>query len=250
MPSDLRSRLRWLIFPGMNLHARQRYRRLPALFGAPVNDEDRRVLDAGCGNGMLSYRSYLKGNRVTGVSIKRDEVAKCRALFNEYLGIPEERLRFEAMNLHELDFAADWFDEIVCAEVIEHIRNDARVCRSLWRVLKPGGVLHLTTPNAAHPYNRDFPLDLDESGGHVRPGYTPASFAALLEPIGFRIAETGGLGGPVRQFFNRRIKEVQGRRGVLAGAPLFAASLPFMALDDLFGPPATPFSLYVRAVKD
>jgi hypothetical protein len=107
--------------------------------------------------------------------------------------------------------------------------------------------VHITTPNADHPYNRTFPLDLAEHGGHVRPGYTEASYRALLEPIGFRVEEVSGLGGPIRQAFNARIKAVQARFGAAAGLPLFVAALPWLPLDP--EAPRVPFSLYARARK-
>lgn len=245
----LRIRLKWWIYPGINLHARLRYQRLPAYFGSASGVTPRRVLDAGCGNGMLTYRSYLKGNEVIGVSFKDSEVAGCRALFNEYLGIPAEQLLFRHGNLYDLDFPSATFDEIICSEVLEHLRYDAVVCGHFRRMLKPGGMLHLCAPNAEHPYNVTFPLDQDERGGHVRPGYTLASYRALLEPIGFRIIACHGLGGPVRQAFNWRIKTMQERFGAAAGVPWFLASLPGQWFESERGEREMPFSIYVQAVK-
>jgi SAM-dependent methyltransferase len=245
----IRTRIKWLIYPGVNLHARLRYKSLPEYLGSASGKGMRIVLDAGCGNGMLSYQSYLKGNRVIGISFKETEVRGCRDLFNRYLGIAEEKLRFQQGNLYELDFPSESFDEIICSEVLEHLNRDAEVCRTFRRLLKPGGVLHVCAPNAEHPYNATFPLDREEKGGHVRPGYTLASYRALLEPIGFEIVEARGLGGPIRQAFNRRIKEAQERFGVLAGLPLFLLALPFLPFDSVRREEQMPFSLYVKVRK-
>jgi SAM-dependent methyltransferase len=249
MIGSAKDAVKWMLFPGTNLHARLRYSHLPQYFGMAIPAEARSILDAGCGNGMLSYQAFLKGNSVLGISFKTKEVVGCRSLFNDYVGIPEERLRFAHANLYELDFPEAIFDEVICTEVLEHLRDDAAVCRAFWRWLKPGGVLHITAPNSEHPYNAAFPLDHEESGGHVRAGYTLDSYRKLLEPIGFRIAASVGLGGSIRQAFNRRIKEVQARFGAPAGIPLFLMALPFLRLERL-GKTAQPFSLYVRAVKD
>lgn len=245
---DVRERLRWLLYPGINLHARLRHRLLPAFFGAASQGRQRHVLDAGCGNGMLAYQAYRKGNRVTAVSIKPNEVRSCRRQFNEVLGIAPEWMSFSLANLYEVDFPSESFDEVICTEVLEHIQRDEEVCRTFWRLLKPGGILHLTTPNADHPDNRATDLDLHETGGHVRPGYTRATCETLIEPIGFRIEEVRGIGGAVRQAFNRRIKRRQQRAGAMAGLPLFFLSLPFLPLDRL-RPNAEPVSIYVRARK-
>jgi SAM-dependent methyltransferase len=233
----------------MNLHARLRYVRLPTHFGAASPGSVRRVLDAGCGNGMLAYKSYMLGNEVTGVTFKDSEVVGCRRLFNEFLGIPESRLRFERGDLYSLPFESDSFDEIICSEVLEHLRDDGAVCRTFQRILKRGGVLHVCAPNAEHPYNATFALDESESGGHVRPGYTMETYRALLEPIGFRIDASMGLGGPIRQAFNRRIKETQARFGTWAGIPIFALSLAGIWLESEEGEREMPFSIYVRVRK-
>ena len=242
----MRRKAKQLLFPGINLHARDRYRKLPRKFG-PEIATGRDVLDAGCGNGMLSFRAWQRGATVLGVSIKQKEVDGCRAMFNRDRRISENRLRFENVNLYTLPAEHYQFDAIICTEVLEHIRDDRGICQRFFELLKPGGCVHITTPNADHPYNRAFPLDLDEKGGHVRTGYTAASYRALLEPLGFQVEEVSGLGGAVRQAFNWRIKSVQEQMGAAAGLPLFFAALPFLALDPR--EPGVPFSLYARARK-
>lgn len=121
------------------------------------------------------------------------------------------------------------------------------MCRIFWRVLKPGGVLHLCCPNADHPDNANHPLDLDERGGHVRPGYTAETYRALLAPIGFELSEPIGLGGPLRQTFNRKITAIQESLGFLPGFLLFLISWPLLAFDT--AQPQIAYSLYVRARK-
>lgn len=242
----LRDRIKWLLFPGLNLNARLRYRVLPTHFGRPLAGEERLVLDAGCGNGMLAYQAFLLGNKVLGVSIK-DEVLRNQKLFNEHLSIPEDRLEFRDHNLYDIESLGLQFDEIICCEVMEHIKGDEQVCRSFFQILKPGGVLHICCPNPVHPINATYPLDPDETGGHVRPGYTYEEFKALLEPLGFQVSEPIGLGGPIREACNKQITNIQLIGGLKLGIPLFLLLAPFAQLD---GPqPPVPFSIYVRATK-
>jgi len=243
----IRDRIKWWLFPGINLHARQRYRVLPRYFLPPSNGNDGLVLDAGCGNGMLTYQSYLRGNRAIGITIKEGEVERNRRLFNEYLGVPEERLSFRVHNLYEVESLGMQFDQIICSEVLEHIRRDEELCRAFWQILKPGGVLHLCCPNAEHPDNKNHPLDPDERGGHVRPGYSFESYRALLEPIGFELSEPVGLGGLVRQACNKQITATQESFGLLPGLLLFALLWPLQVFDR--NHPRVPYSLYVRATK-
>ncbi len=243
----LRERLKWQLFPGLNLHARLRYRTLPRYFGGPQDGEERLVLDAGCGNGMLSHESFRKGNRVIGISIKEAEVARNRRMFNDFHRVPEDRLSFRVHNLYDVEALCLEFDEIICTEVLEHIEGDKEVCRSFWNVLKPGGVLHLCCPNADHPDHRRQHLDAYEAGGHVRAGYTWDSYQALLQPIGFRLSQPMGLGGPLRQACNKRITRAQEIGGLALGLPAFAALWPlsWFGTDDA----TVPYCLYVRARK-
>ncbi len=243
----MRERIKWLLFPGVNLHARLRNRVLPRYFGHSTNGQPRMILDAGCGNGMLAYQSYLRGNRVLGISIKPGETDRNQKLFNDFLRISPDQLAFRPVNIYDVESLDQTFDEIICTEVLEHIAHDQSVCRSFWNILNPGGVLHLCCPNAAHPHHRDYPLDAHEAGGHVRAGYTFQSYRDLLEPIGFRIEEELGLGGPLRQACNRKITGIQNKLGVPAGIALFTLVWPLSLLD--VGQPRVPYSLYTKAVK-
>lgn len=241
--------IRSWVYPGINLHTRLRYRRVPRHFGKGSSEHPLSILDAGSGNGMLAYKASLASNRVLGVSFKSAEVDKAQKLLNGYRQISRDRLEFRVANLYEVDFPSASFDEVICSEVLEHLRRDEYVCEQFHRWLRPGGVLHLCAPNAEHPYNAAYPLDENESGGHVRSGYTVASYRALLEPIGFEIVETEGLGGAVRQFFNSRIKNVQRRYGALAGFPLFIIALLILPFESRRSEQEMPFSIYVRATK-
>src|SRR5690606_32725731 len=130
---------------------------------------------------------------------------------------------------------------------MEHIKGDEQVCRSFYNILKPGGVLHLCCPNAEHPHHANYPLDPDETGGHVRPGYTYESYRQLLEPIGLQLSQPLGLRGPVRQTCNVAITRTQEILGKYFGLPIFFALAPWAAVDST--EPTVPFSLYVQAVK-
>lgn len=243
----LRTRIKWLLFPGFNLHARQRYRQLPQYFDRPPTGQARHVLDAGCGNGMLTYQSYLRGNIALGLTFKEDECRRCRTLFNEMLGIPESELSFRVLNLKDVRQLDRQFDDIICSEVLEHIRDDVGVAAGLVDRLKPGGILHLCCPYSLHPDHAGRALDLEEAGDHVRHGYTFADYERLLTPLGLAIETRVELGGVWRQRFNRRIIAGGRRFGLVAEAILFLLAQPFLLLDRLI--PYTPYSIYARCRK-
>jgi 2-polyprenyl-3-methyl-5-hydroxy-6-metoxy-1,4-benzoquinol methylase len=236
--------LKWIVFPGFDLHTRGRYRFLPRFF---VKGRVK-TLDAGCGNGALAYAAYRLGNRVLGVTLDVSQVEKANALFKR-VGVDRERLKFEVLNLYDLHKLECDFDQIICSETLEHIRDDQRVIASFYNLLKEGGVLHLCCPNAMHPAHRLGRVDNPEDGGHVRDGYTLESYRTLLETAGFRIEKHFGIGSAMLSVLDRPVRALRNRVGDIFAFPLFILVYPLTFLFDRLDPPC-PLSLYVMAVKE
>src|SRR5262245_26863012 len=160
-----RNAIRYLALPGTDIFTRRRTRLERNWLRGK-----RKVLDAGFGNGWFAYRAYKSGANVVGIALQPELVAKATSLYNGFLGIPEERMSLRRANLYDVSSLNNRFDEIICYETLEHIRDDVRVTKSFFEMLRPGGVLHLCCPNAEHPRWRAEILDHNESGGHVRYG--------------------------------------------------------------------------------
>ena len=75
----------------------------------------------------------------TGIDLFAQEVESWRAV--------DPGLRLEVEDATALSFADESFDNVTCISVIEHVpgNGDATAMAEMWRVLKPGGTLHLTT---------------------------------------------------------------------------------------------------------
>jgi SAM-dependent methyltransferase len=71
----------------------------------------------------------------------------------------EPDLRLEIADATKLQYADDSFDHVLCVSVVEHIpgEGDTAAMAEFWRVLRPGGVLHMTTDVA--PQTRDILVD-------------------------------------------------------------------------------------------
>jgi SAM-dependent methyltransferase len=205
------------------------------------------VLDAGSGNGYFSWLAYQSGARVLGFNIDAMQVEKACEFLLKYKNADPARLQFEHRNLYDLTNETRMFDEIICFEVLEHLLRDGDVVREFYRILRPGGVLHVCCPYRMHPRHLIEILDVRETGGHVRPGYTEKEYRALLEPLGFQIADVIGLGGPCVYHADRVLRVIRTRIGDLLTLPLFPFTLPFVWFAKFN--PRVPFSLYVRAVK-
>ncbi|MCW5911994.1 MAG: class I SAM-dependent methyltransferase [Cyclobacteriaceae bacterium] len=97
-------------------------------------------------------------------------------------------------------FADNTFDAVVSFQVIEHIENDGLFLEEINRVLKPGGVALLTTPNR--------PLSLSRNPWHVRE-YTADELTRLAQKY-FREVSMKGIGGnaKVMAYYERNKRSV------------------------------------------
>jgi O-antigen biosynthesis protein len=100
--------------------------------------EGKAVLDAGCGVGYGTRLLAEHGPaRLVGVDISAEALAQA----------PAESAELVEADLRELPFEADSFDVVVCFEVIEHVDDHERVMEELRRVLRPPGILLISSPN-------------------------------------------------------------------------------------------------------
>lgn len=102
-----------------------------------------RVIDAGCGSGRNAYYLMSAGFRVAAVDASADAVAATRALAARLApALPASDFRVEPVEA--MSFADHEADAVVCNAVLHFARDDAHfaaMLESMWRVLKPGGLL-------------------------------------------------------------------------------------------------------------
>ena len=99
---------------------------------------DKNLLDAGSGTGWFSKYAADRGANVTSMDIGENLLVK----------VAEKcKTRCVKGSILEMPFADNSFDFIVSSEVIEHTPDPLRAIDELYRVLRPGGKLVLTTPN-------------------------------------------------------------------------------------------------------
>lgn len=101
-----------------------------------------RVLDVGCNLGYTVAAALELGMDGFGIDIDPDTIA----LAQEDTG----KDRFAAMTVEEFAERGETFDIVYTAETIEHSLNPHSFMASLAKLLAPGGLLYLTTPDAGH----------------------------------------------------------------------------------------------------
>jgi 2-polyprenyl-3-methyl-5-hydroxy-6-metoxy-1,4-benzoquinol methylase len=100
------------------------------------------VLDAGCGVGYGTSFLAESASHVTGVDIDPESIAYAEQRY------AAPNVAFLVGDLRALGLDAASFDAVVSFEVIEHLREQEAFVDELARVLRPEGVLVLSTPNA------------------------------------------------------------------------------------------------------
>jgi SAM-dependent methyltransferase len=156
------------------------------------------LLDLGCGDGDYSHRLKGLGFKTTAADLDEKRF--------RYAG----DIDFKVCNITEsLPFSDSMFDYCLLLEVVEHLPNPYFLIQEIKRILKPGGVLVLSTPNilniksrfrfffeGAYDFFREPPLDQvnnpKETGFnlHIAP-YRYHELEYLLKANGFQVNDVG-----------------------------------------------------------
>lgn len=106
----------------------------------------KRVLDVGCGGGLLSEGMALRGAHVTGIDMGEAplQVAKLHGLES---GVKVDYRQTTIEDLAKDPEHAGQYDAVTCLEMLEHVPNPASVINSCAAMLRPGGHLFVSTIN-------------------------------------------------------------------------------------------------------
>ena len=110
--------------------------------------ENINVLDIGCGAGVISENIFKGRGKITGIEVSAAacEIAKKR--------LDEVKCGFYEQ--FEKDFNANSFDYIIAFHVIEHVDNPNHFLDFCYKILKPGGLILLSTPDFNGPIAKRF----------------------------------------------------------------------------------------------
>ena len=101
------------------------------------------VLDVGCGGGLVSEPLARLGANVTGIDPTVDSIAVAR----RHAQGQRLAIDYRTASVEQLQSGGETFDAVVCMEVIEHVPDPAAFVRSLGQLVRPGGVLVMSTLN-------------------------------------------------------------------------------------------------------
>jgi SAM-dependent methyltransferase len=157
------------------------------------------VLDVGCGAGNSYAPSVAeRAGSYVGVDVSAAAVERARAA-----GL-DARVIDDAA---ELPFADESFDAAICIEVFEHLFNPDRGAAEIWRVLRPGGKLVASVPNAVYwrlrvnlalgrwnPLGDSLSIEQPWRDPHIR-FFSPGILERMLRAAGFSEVDAGAHGG-------------------------------------------------------
>lgn len=158
----------------------------------------RRVLDIGCGGGILADSMARKGADVLGIDLsnKALKVAQLHALEARTTGVEYREISAEAC-ARELPAS---FDVVTCMEMLEHVPDPASVVRACAALAKPGGWVFFSTINrnakafvlaivAAEYVLNMLPRGTHEYAKLIR----PSELASYARAAGLELAATRGM---------------------------------------------------------
>lgn len=104
----------------------------------------KRLLDVGCGGGILAEAMALRGANVTGIDMGEAPLAVAR-LHQQVSGVQVDYHRATAEELAALEPAA--YDVVCCLEMLEHVPDPASAIRACAALARPGASLYFSTIN-------------------------------------------------------------------------------------------------------
>ncbi|XP_060761266.1 ubiquinone biosynthesis O-methyltransferase, mitochondrial [Neoarius graeffei] len=161
-----------------------------------------RILDVGCGGGLLTEPLGRMGAEVLGVDPVEVSV-RTAELHSSLDPALRGRVRYRACTLEELaeeDGNEEAFDAIVASEVLEHLADLDTFLDCCYHMLKPGGSIFITTINRT-PLSYIFGIVMAEQVLHIVPKGThewdkfisPVELETLLESSGISVQSVRGL---------------------------------------------------------
>jgi len=112
----------------------------------PTNEKT--ILDLPCGRGFyLNMMRYVSDCKLVGADLDWEVMLKAKRNVGS---LPDVSL--SNCNIYALPYPDNSFDGAILSEVLEHIDDDVAGLKEIYRVLKPGGVVAITVPNADYPF--------------------------------------------------------------------------------------------------
>ena len=144
-----------------------------------------RILDVGCGNGVITRAVGEAGYDITGIDVSEKTINIAKAANS----LPN--VRFIVAGAEGFRMADQFYNAVICSEVLEHLSDPGQLLRSIYNCLGDDGILIVTVPNGKGPRELFVTRPVQyfqRSGGFIWKG-----LSALKKMLGYRgITEQSG----------------------------------------------------------
>ncbi|MHB8397100.1 MAG: class I SAM-dependent methyltransferase [Thermoplasmataceae archaeon] len=145
---------------------------------------NKEVVEVGCGHGFVTFLISQRCKSVTGYDIDKPAIDYAE----------EMRRKFNVQNVKFVSYdgtfrdGSNTFDVAISMDVIEHVPNPTQYLKEIYKILKPGGVLLVGTPNGMIA-NKNKCIIRTHSRFHIME-YTPSELVSFLQQAGFEFFES------------------------------------------------------------
>ena len=158
----------------------------------------KRVIDIGCGGGILAESMARKGANVTGIDLS-EKALKVADLHSLESGVNVRYKLIAAETMAEEE--AGQYDVVTCMEMLEHVPDPSAIVKACATLVKPGGHIFLSTLNRnpkAYLFailGAEYVLRLLPKGTHDYDKFiTPAELSQFLRTAGLDLNSMRGMG--------------------------------------------------------
>jgi len=159
--------------------------------------QDQKIVDIGCGGGILSESLAVNGADVTGIDLANEvlTVAKLHGLDS---GV---KVNYELVAAEEFaETNAEQFDVVTCMEMLEHVPDPASIIQAAAKCVKPGGWVFFSTLNRNYKsyllaiFAAEQVLNLVPKGTHTHDKFiTPAEMDAMARKAELYLRDASGI---------------------------------------------------------
>jgi len=186
-----------------------------------INLDNKYLLDIGCGNGAQTFEflNYVQKCVAIDVEIKRLQTFQDKLLKENI-----KNCEIKQMDASNLQFPDETFDVITCIETLEHVSDQKKALKEMYRVLKNNGGLILSVPNKwwifeTHganlpllswnrvPFFSWLPSKIHDRHAYARI-YTRNGIIALVKKAGFRNTKIEFMMPPLDRLRSRFLQKI------------------------------------------
>ena len=155
-----------------------------------------KVLDVGCGGGLISVPLHKLGFKITGIDANKYNQKAAK----DYAKLNNLDIEFIHDTVEQYVQCEIKYDVILCLEVLEHVANPQEFLKNLASMLKPGGILILSTINRTIKAYALTILIAEYVLGWVKKGthdyskfFKPSEIVSMLEDSDLELREMKGI---------------------------------------------------------